>query len=185
MAQENSILHFEKWAGNSAILLYLFSCVYGEEMNTRVYSHKDLGRQVPYEEAEKFQRSQDLKFEENDSIQVESSKLVLQGHLINPTHKNITIIVFPVGNVNPFYFTFLPDKKITEKIYEGPHPPQQVPPPHREIIIPALTKMEFSSEINLNNFNYEGAPTVKIEWLFHYWHDPLKGVLEVVLPSRH
>jgi len=161
-----------------------FSCKVEVEKNMLPFSDKDLGRHVPYDEANKFQRPQDLKFEVNDPVKKESSKLLLQGHLINLTQNDITIIVFPVGGVNPFYFTFLPDTKIVEKQFEGPPQPQQVPPPPRELIIPALTKMEFSSEINLENFNYEGAPTVKVEWTFHYWQDPLKGVISVVLPAR-
>lgn len=154
-------------------------------MNTREFSYKDLGRQIPYEEANKFHRPQDLKFEIIDSVKSESLKLVLWGRLINATNKNITIIVFPVGRDNPFYFTFLPDKKIMAKAAQGPPLPQQVPPPPTEVIIPALTKMEFSYEINLDNYNYEGAAKVKVEWTFHYWNDPLKGVLKVVLPIRN
>jgi len=168
--------------GFVTILLFTFSCSGGVEMKKRIFSYKDLGKPVSYEEANNFQRPQDLKFEINDSVKVESSKLLMQGHLINSTHKNITIIVFPVGDVNPFYFKFLTHNKIIEKVFEGPQPPQQVPPPPRKVIIPPLTKMEFSYEINLENFNYEGTPTVKVEWLFHYWHDPIKGVLSVVLP---
>lgn len=165
-------------------MVCLFSCAYGVEMNIRKFFDKDLGRQVSYEEANKFQRPEDLKFEVDDSVKMESSKLFMQGHLINSTPKNIAIIVFPVGAVNPFYLKFLANNKIIEKTPEGPPLPQQVPPPPREIIIPALTKMEFSSEINLENFNYKGTPTVKVEWSFHYWQDALKGVLAVVLPAR-
>ncbi len=54
-----------------------------------------------------------------------------------------------------------------------------------ELIVPALTKMEFSSEINLQNFEYKGTPIIKVEWSFHYWQNPINGVLSVVLPPSY
>jgi hypothetical protein len=152
-----------------------------ENMKSILFTHRDLKRKVSYEEANKFKSPESLELDVADSIIIEDQRLLLNCKLTNPTAENISIVVFPVNNNNPFYMYFLPDQGVTLIPHEGPIP--QVPPPPAELIIPAMTQVEFSYVINLRHYNYNGSPTVKVEWSYNYWGSPIKGLLSVDLPE--
>jgi hypothetical protein len=155
-----------------------------KELKSMAFSHAQLRKRLSLEYASNFQTSESLIFTVNDAVTVEGEKLTLQGKLANPTSESISIIVFPVHGNNPFYMKIKPGQNITPKPHRGPPLPQQVPPPPAEFIVPAMTQVEFITKISLRKFVYSGAPTAELEWSFHYWNNPITGILSVALPNR-
>jgi len=144
------------------------------------FSHAQLRKRLSLEYASNFHPSESLIFTVNDSVTIEREKLMLSGKLTNPTSESIGIIVW----LTPFYMNFKPGQNIIRKPHKGLPLPQQVPPPPAEFIVPAMTQVNFITEISLGHFVYSGTPTAEVEWTFHYWNNPITGILSVVLPSR-
>jgi len=153
----------------------------GEEIKSILFNWKEQAKmkKVLTELPQEFRPPEELKFVVDDSIKVENQKLTLSGRLINPTPKEVKIMVIGL-NENPFYMQFLPNEKIK---WIGPLLPP-APPPPAEMIIPAKTQIKFSREIDLEDYDYEDSPTGQVEWQFMYWTKSTpKGTISVILPE--
>lgn len=152
-------------------------------MKSIVFFRELLGNRVSLEKAREFEPPESLEFNVNPDVELENNKLILEGKITNPTKKSITTIIFPVGSENPFSMGFLPSNNVS---YNQPlPPPPQTPPSPVELIIPQESEILFHANINLDNYNYDGSPTVEIEWVFNYWNEPKpKGSVSVILPSK-
>jgi len=109
----------------------------GEEIKSILFNWKEQAKmkKVLTELPQEFRPPEELKFVVDDSIKVENQKLTLSGRLINPTPKEVKIMVIGL-NENPFYMQFLPNEKIK---WIGPLLPP-APPPPAEMIIPQKHK---------------------------------------------
>ncbi len=153
-----------------------------KEMKSITFPYNQLRKHLPIEYARNFQPSESLVFTINNTVTIERDKLILSGKLTNPTSESISIVVR--GRFNPFYMHFKSSQNTIRKTHKGPPLPRQVPPGPFEFIVPAMTQVDFRSNISLRNFIYSGTPTAEVEWSFRYWNNPETGILSVVLPAR-
>lgn len=132
--------------------------------------------------AQNFKPGASIIFEIDKSVNFSKYGLTMKGKLINSSKSTENIIVFPVGNKG-FLITLIENDKVK---YNGPEDlPQQEPQPPLEILIPGSAIVEFATDINLNDYEYTGNPVVQIEWMYHYWNEPIpRGRINIELPKR-
>jgi hypothetical protein len=149
-------------------------------------------------------------FEIESVPEVAGNKLIVRGWLTNPTSRDQTIVVFPVGRLG-FLVQFGSPDILT---YTGPMFPPQAPPPPMTMIIPAESKVEFTQPIvlrsalpvntsggappmpmpsapaspdllSLDNYDYDGTPIVELRWSFNLWNPPKPaGTIRIALPEQ-
>jgi len=117
------------------------------------------------------------------------NKLILEACLSNNSKDDFLLIVMPTGGAapyggnNPFHVSFTEESYNSIKYVGEEYPPE--PPLPMEILIPGLTTIKFTGEIDLRKYEYRGEPTIEINWLFHYYLEPFpKGSISITLPKR-
>jgi hypothetical protein len=78
----------------------------------------------------------------------------------------------------------LVDDTVTRRPRDPPLPPP-VPPPPVEVTLPASVRLTLEAQLSLDDFDYRGAPTVKLVWVLGTTNAKrLQGTLTVQLPQH-
>jgi hypothetical protein len=156
----------------------------GNDVRTLEFPNQVKQKRVTLERARAFKVPRELQFKGPTEVSINQGVLHISGRLVNPTKRAIAVVVFPVSNAYPLFMEFAPQSPVKAKPHPGP-PLPSVPPPPLEFSIPPQTEILFHHQLELDDYLYQGSPTVDIHWQFHFWNDPRPGGrLHVQLPQR-
>ena len=105
----------------------------------------------------------------------------------NPTEQALTVVAnpyggaFPYGGDHPFTLSFTQPSPAT---YSGRlYPPD--PPLPVALTFPARSRVEFTAQIDLKDWTWQGEPEVELTWGFHFVDGPSRGgKVKLRLPKR-
>ena len=164
------------------LLMFSGKAVQGEKMEVLTFEPNLLKTIAATSQISPYYPPPTLSFTPIGRPQIKDSILSLEGTLINRSQQPEQIIVFPVGGVTPFYAEFSPRQEIIRKPFSPPRPPS--PPPPMMLAVPAMTRMTFRYEIDLNRYEMNNRSEVRLSWSFQFWRNDLRGEFEIKLPQR-
>jgi len=112
----------------------------------------------------------------------EGPRLVFRGLLRNPTEDEAVIIASDLGENSLGFWVDFDEEAPVE--YDGPVKPPSPPMPV-EVKVPANTAIGFTQGLALWQYDYEGTPTVRINYGFSlFGREGISGHVLVELPPR-
>ncbi|MFW9856228.1 MAG: hypothetical protein ACFFFG_14345 [Candidatus Thorarchaeota archaeon] len=111
-----------------------------------------------------------LNFTVHNQIERRKSYLTLIGWLENTNRFTVEVPIFPSPDI--FNLRIINLDEIRVKPQTEPSPPYQAPPPPHVLFMDADERIQFVTDINLNDYKYQPGVTAVIEWIFSYWHEP-------------
>ena len=142
----------------------------------------------PGEAQQRFVAPEQLVVQTDPRVRVDGGRLLIDTWVTNPQVADFVLIVFPVGGSFPYGgdspLSLRFSRATLERVkYAGPTFPPEPPQP-MEIVLPAQSRVWFSAQLDLANYEYAGQLQAELEWSFHFWQgESPSGTLTATLPE--